>query len=54
MGLHLRKEQTVDGMMGCGPGMMWGMMLFGLLGLVVLILLLAALIKYLFFSRGKQ
>lgn len=34
--------------------MMWGMMFFGMLALVVLIFLLAALIKYLFFSRGKQ
>lgn len=34
-------------------GMMWGMMLFGVLGIVSLILLLAALIKYLFFSRSK-
>jgi hypothetical protein len=41
-------------MMECGLGMMWGMMLFGVLALVVLILLLAALVKYLFFSRGKQ
>ena len=44
----------MDGMMGCGPGMMWAMMLFGVLALVVLILLLAALVKYLFFSRVKQ
>jgi hypothetical protein len=38
-------------MMDCG-GMMWGMMFFGVLGIAVLILLLAALIKYLFFSRS--
>ena len=44
----------MDAMMGCGPGMMWGMMLFGVLALVVLILLLAALVKYLFFSKVKQ
>jgi hypothetical protein len=42
----------MNSMMECG-GMMWSMMLFGVLGLVVLILLLAALIKYLFFSRSK-
>lgn len=35
-------------------GMMWGMGLFGILGIVVLVLLLAALIKYLFFSRNKS
>lgn len=44
----------MDGMMGCGAGMMWGMTLFGVLVFVVLILLLAALIKYLFFSGGRQ
>ena len=33
---------------------MWSMMLFGVLALLVLILLLAALVKYLFFSSGKQ
>jgi hypothetical protein len=32
-----------------GGGMMWGMGAIGLLALVVLILLAAALIKYLFF-----
>lgn len=42
----------MNAMMECG-GMMWGMMLFGALGIVVLVLLLAALIKYLFFSRSK-
>lgn len=30
-------------------GMMWGMGLFGVVGLVVLVLLAAALVKYLFF-----
>lgn len=44
----------MDGMMGCGPGMMWGMMFFGVLALVVLVLLLAALLKYLFFSPAKK
>jgi hypothetical protein len=29
--------------------MMWGMGLFGLLGIVVLVLLIAALVKYVFF-----
>jgi hypothetical protein len=43
----------MDGMMQCG-GMMWGMTLIGALGIVVLILLIAALIKYLFFSRSGQ
>lgn len=30
-------------------GMMWGMGLFGLIGLIVLGLVIAALVKYLFF-----
>jgi hypothetical protein len=30
-------------------GMMWGMGLFGLLGLVVALLVIAALVKYVFF-----
>lgn len=34
-------------------GMMWGLGLFGLLVLVVLGLGAAALIKYLFFRRGR-
>lgn len=33
-----------------GGGMMWGMGLFWLLGLIVLVLAAGALIKYLFFS----
>lgn len=37
-------------MMECSGGMMWGMMLVGGLGLVVLLMLFAALTKYLFFS----
>lgn len=32
-----------------GSGMMWGMGLAGLLGIVVVVLVIAALIKYLFF-----
>ncbi len=32
-----------------GGGMMWGMGLVGLLALLVLVLMLAALVKYLFF-----
>jgi len=32
-----------------GEGMMWGMGLFGLLGLVVALLVIAALVKYVFF-----
>ena len=42
----------MNGMMEYG-GMMWGMILFGVLGVAVVILLIAALIKYLFFSRSK-
>lgn len=49
-----RKVKTMmDGMMN-GGSMMWGMGLFGLLGLVVLLLAAAALTKYLFFSREKK
>lgn len=43
----------MNGMMDGHGGMMWGMGLFGILGIVVLVLLVAALIKYLFFSRNK-
>ncbi|KSV92955.1 hypothetical protein N184_22660 [Sinorhizobium sp. GL28] len=32
-----------------GSGMMWGMGLAGLLGIIVVVLVIAALIKYLFF-----
>ena len=31
-------------------GMMWGMGIYGLIALIVTVLLIAALIKYLFFS----
>lgn len=34
-------------------GMMWGMGIVGVLGVLALVLLIAALIKYLFFSRAK-
>ena len=34
-----------------GGGMMWGMGLLWILAIVVLILAIAALVKYLFFSR---
>jgi hypothetical protein len=36
-------------MHGMGDGMMWGMGLFGLLGLFILTLVIAALVKYVFF-----
>ena len=41
----------MQGMMGDGTmgGMMWGMGLFGLLGLILVLLLIAALVKYVFF-----
>lgn len=38
----------MNGMMG--SSMMWGMGLAGLLGIVVVVLVIAALIKYLFFG----
>ena len=41
----------MDQMMG--GGMMWGMGLLWLLVIVVLVLAIAALVKYLFFSSGK-
>lgn len=34
---------------GIGGGMMWGMGLWGLVGLVVVALVIAALVKYVFF-----
>ena len=36
-----------------GGGMMWGMGLIGLLVIVVLILGAAALVRYLFFTKGR-
>ena len=36
-----------------GGGMMWGMGLLGLLLIVVLVLAAAALVKYLFFTKGR-
>ena len=44
-------------MMDCmmnGFGGMWGMGLLGLLVIVVLLLTAAALVKYLFFDRGRR
>lgn len=43
----------MNGMMD-GSGMMWGMGLFSLLLIVVLLLAGAALIKYLFFDKGRR
>ena len=44
----------MGGMMD-GSGMMWGMGLLGLLAIAVLILAVAALVKYLFFgTRDRQ
>lgn len=44
----------MQGMMdGPGGGMMWGMGLWGVLAVVVLVLAAAALVKYLFFNREK-
>jgi hypothetical protein len=44
-----------DGMMmeNMGP-MMWGMGLFGLVGLILVALVIAALIKHLFFGRSRR
>lgn len=44
-------QGMMNGMMG--GGMMWGMGLFGLLILIVLVLAAGALIKYLFFSDKR-
>jgi hypothetical protein len=41
----------MDQMMG--GGMMWGMGLIGLLIIIVLVLGAAALVKYLFFTKGR-
>jgi hypothetical protein len=50
------EEWTMQGMMDemIGGGMMWGMGLFWLLTLSVLVLAAGALIKYLFFSGGRD
>ena len=45
-----RSEEPMSGMMD----MMMGTGIIGVLALVALVLLIAALIKYLFFSRPKQ
>ncbi len=45
-------QGMMDGMMG--GGMMWGIGLFWLLILVVLVLAAGALIKYLFFSDRRS
>jgi hypothetical protein len=45
------KYAMMDQMMG--GGMMWGMGLFGLLVIIVLVLGAAALVKYLFFTKGR-
>lgn len=45
-------QGMMDGMMG--GGMMWGMGLFWLLILVVLVFAAGALIKYLFFSDRRK
>ena len=42
----------MDGMMNGGP-MMWGMGLVWLLVIVLLVLALAALVKYLFFNKQR-
>jgi hypothetical protein len=45
------ERHVMHGMMGDDmmSGMMWGMGLFGVLGLVLVLLLIAALVKYVFF-----
>jgi hypothetical protein len=48
----IHRGASMNGMMD--GGMMWGMGLFGILGIVVLVLLVAALVKYLFFSRNRR
>ncbi len=44
----------MEGMMNASGGMMWGMSLIGLLVLAVLLLAVAALIKYLFFGHPRN
>lgn len=45
-------QDSMNGMMG--GGMMWGMGLFGLLMLLLLVLGIGALIKYLFFDERRK
>lgn len=45
---------TMDEMMNGMSAMMWGMGLFGVLVLAILVLGLAALIKYLFFGKRVE
>ena len=45
-------QNMMNGMMG--GGMMWGMGLFGLLMLLLLVLGVGALVKYLFFDTRQK
>jgi hypothetical protein len=45
--MFLREPAVIQHMMG--GGMMWGMGLGGLIALILLVLLIAALVKYVFF-----
>jgi hypothetical protein len=47
----MRAHAIMDHLMG--GGMMWGMGLLDLLGIIVLILAAAALVKYLFFNNSR-
>jgi hypothetical protein len=51
-----RKERTMSDMMNgmMSGGMMWGMGLFGLLILLLLVLGVGALVKYLFFDGRRK
>ena len=46
----MNRDGMMEGMNAMG-GMMWGMGIYGLLTLTLVILLVAALVKYLFFGR---
>jgi uncharacterized membrane protein len=50
--MEIAMQSMLDGMMG--GGMMWGMGLFWILILVVLVLGAAALIRYLFFGDKRK
>jgi hypothetical protein len=47
------RESAMNAMMNCGSSMMWGMGLIGLLAFIALVLLIVALLKYLF-SRSRS
>jgi hypothetical protein len=49
---YSNEVNLMGAMMDCGA-MMWGLGIVGVLSVIALVLLIAALVKYLFFSRPE-